>query len=177
MKLRPSGQSGELEVEIVSRQGAEVRAKINGREIVAEVQPLASGGATISIDGRRFRIASARRKDTIMVAVGPRTFVFVRVEEGARRGHHGLTAPEITAPMPGKVLRVMVKDGDVVSAGQPLVVLEAMKMETTLAAESDAIVKRVAVAAGQMVDHGAVLIELSPAPASPSGGESGPPAT
>ena len=68
--------------------------------------------------------------------------------------------------MPGKVLSVMVRDGDLVEAGQALVVIEAMKMETTLAAESAAMVKHVRVEEGQMVDHGAVLIELSPSPAS-----------
>ena len=68
--------------------------------------------------------------------------------------------------MPGKVLKVLVRDGDLVEAGQPLVVIEAMKMETTLAAESAAIVKQVRVEEGQTVDHGAVLIELSPPPAS-----------
>jgi biotin carboxyl carrier protein len=80
---------------------------------------------------------------------------------------------EVTAPMPGKVLKVLVHDGDLVEAGQPLVVIEAMKMETTLAAESAAMVKQVRVDEGQTVDHGAVLIELSPPPAS-SGREAAP---
>ena len=79
--------------------------------------------------------------------------------------------------MPGKVLRVPVREGDAVVAGQTLVVLEAMKMETALAAESDAVVKRVLVAPGQMVDHGALLIELSPPAANPSKRESGSPAS
>ncbi|HEV2169893.1 MAG TPA: acetyl-CoA carboxylase biotin carboxyl carrier protein subunit, partial [Candidatus Binatus sp.] len=74
----------------------------------------------------------------------------------------------ILAPMPGKVLKLLVRDGDLVEAGQALVVIEAMKMETTLAAESAAIVKHVRVEEGQTVDHGAVLIELSPPPVSSS---------
>src|SRR5262249_61452925 len=93
---------------------------------------------------------------------------------GARRGGRGA---EVTAPMPGKVLRVLVEEGEPVVAGQPLVVLEAMKMETALAAESDAVVKRVLVAPGQMVDHGARLIELSPPAANPSAREPGSPAS
>ena len=82
-----------------------------------------------------------------------------------RAGHRtgGLAAPEIDAPMPGKVLKVLVAEGQPVEHGDPLIVLEAMKMETTLYAESPAIVARVCVEAGQMVDHGARLIELSPA--------------
>ena len=174
MKLRELGRNRECDVEIVARDGGRILARIDGREISAELESDGEGGGTLALDGRRFRIASARRKDAILVAVGPRTFEFVRPEEGRRRAL-GLTTAEITAPMPGKVLRVLVKEGEAVTAGQPLVVLEAMKMETALAAESDAIVKRVPVAPGQMVDHGAVLIELSPPPASPSAPESGSP--
>jgi len=172
MKLRIAGRN-ECDIRILSRDGNGIRAAIDGREISAEVERLADGSSLIAIDGRRFHVLSARRRDAIVVTVGPRTFDFIRVEEGSRRGFHGLAAPEIAAPMPGKVLRVLVAQGDLVAAGQALVVIEAMKMETTLAAESDAVVRRVNVQAGQMVDHGAVLIELSPPPRTPSAPESG----
>jgi acetyl/propionyl-CoA carboxylase alpha subunit len=177
VKLRAAEERGEREVEILAREGTHLRARIDGREVSAEFDALATGGGTLSIDGRRFRIASARHKDTILVAVGPRTFSFIREEERGRRRARGLAAAEITAPMPGKVLRVLVGEGDAVVAGQALVVLEAMKMETALAAESEAVVKRVLVAPGQMVDHGALLIELSPPAPNPSTRESGSPAS
>ena len=177
MKLRAAEERGEREVEILARAGAHLRARIDGREVSAEFDALAAGDGTLSIEGRRFRIASARRKEEILVAVGPRTFSFMRGEEGGRHRGRGLAAAEITAPMPGKVLRVLVREGDAVVAGQALVVLEAMKMETALAAESEAVVKRVLVAPGQTVDHGARLIELSPPAANPSMRESGSPAS
>ena len=174
MKLkRESGE--ELDLELVGHDGAKVRVRVGERQIAAEVQAVSGGGAIVTIDGKRFRVASARRNSSILVAVGPRNFEFEPVEE-SRRQHRGLAATEIVAPMPGKVLNLMVKEGDVVETGQPLAVIEAMKMETTLAAESPAIVKRICVTAGQMVDHGAVLIELSPPPDS-SGRESAPPET
>jgi biotin carboxyl carrier protein len=162
MKLRREGQSGELDIELLERDGDTIRVRAGDREIVAEAQPLAGGGAILTIGGRRFAVAGARRNSSILVAVGPRNFEFKQAEQGARRRHGGLAAPEITAPMPGKVLKILVKAGDAVVAGQPLVVIEAMKMETTLAAESAAIVGQVRVEPGQMVDHGAVLIELRP---------------
>jgi biotin carboxyl carrier protein len=177
VKLRTAEERGEREVEILAREGTRLRARIDGREVSAEFDALASGGGTLSIDGRRFRINSARRKDTILVAVGPRTFSFIREEGRGRHRARGLAAAEITAPMPGKVLRVLVSEGDAVVAGQALVVLEAMKMEMALAAESEAMVKRVLVAPGQMVDHGAPLIELSPPAADPSARESASPAS
>jgi biotin carboxyl carrier protein len=163
MKIRRDGDPAELEVELISHDGTEIRVKAGDREIVADAQPLAGGGVILTIDGRRFVVNGARRNSSILIAVGPRNFEFKPALQIKRR-HSGLAAPEITAPMPGKVLKILVKEGDTVAIGQPLVVIEAMKMETSLAAESPAIVKRIHVEPGQMIDHGAVLIELSPPP-------------
>ena len=69
------------------------------------------------------------------------------------------TGPQrVTAPMPGKVVRVLVKPGDAVTARQGLVVVEAMKMENELRAARDGRVRDVAVAEGQSVDAGALLL-------------------
>jgi biotin carboxyl carrier protein len=173
MKLTRVGDSREIDAEMISRDGAAIRVRIGDRELAAELTPNADGGGILAIDGRRYPVFSARQKESIFVSVGPASFEFKPAQEAARRRARGLAAAEITAPMPGKVLKVLVRDGDLVEAGQPLVVIEAMKMETTLAAESAAIVKHVGVEEGQTVDHGAVLIELSPPPAS-SGRESPP---
>ena len=64
------------------------------------------------------------------------------------------------APMPGKVLEVLVAEGDVVEAGAPLMVLEAMKMEHRIVASGDGTVVSVNFAAGDQVAQGAVLLEL-----------------
>ncbi len=66
----------------------------------------------------------------------------------------------VTAPIPGTVIRVLVEAGDRVAARQPLVVLEAMKMETPLTSPYDATVRAVHVAEGDRVAGGAVLVEL-----------------
>jgi acetyl/propionyl-CoA carboxylase alpha subunit len=66
----------------------------------------------------------------------------------------------VTAPMPGTVIRLLVREGDSVRARQPLVVLEAMKMETPLTSPYDAVVRAVHVAEGDRVAGGAVLVEL-----------------
>ena len=80
-------------------------------------------------------------------------------------GHHAASHEhgdsDVTAPMPGTVLRIEVAEGDTVRAHQPLVVLEAMKMETPVTSPFDATVKSVHVAAGDRVDGGALLVELA----------------
>ena len=68
-----------------------------------------------------------------------------------------LAAGSLTAPMPGAVVRVLVEVGATVTAGQTLVVLEAMKMEHTVAAPAAGVVTQVLVGAGQQVDAGSVL--------------------
>jgi acetyl/propionyl-CoA carboxylase alpha subunit len=75
-------------------------------------------------------------------------------------GSHPAEHSEITAPMPGTVLRVLVAAGDEVEARAPLIVLEAMKMETPLLAPFAARVRAVHVAEGDRVAGGALLVEL-----------------
>ena len=77
--------------------------------------------------------------------------------------HAGRQAGEqssLTSPMPGTVIRVAVAEGDRVEARQPLVVLEAMKMETPIVAPYEAVVRTIHVAEGDRVAGGAVLVEL-----------------
>ena len=80
--------------------------------------------------------------------------------------HSGETAAEggrLTAPMPGKVVSFAVKAGDAVTKGQPLAVMEAMKMEHTIAAPSDGVVQELLYAPGDQVTEGAELLKLSAA--------------
>ena len=69
----------------------------------------------------------------------------------------------LTAPMPGKVVRILVQVGDTVQARQPLAVIEAMKMENELRAVRGGVVTDVQAKEGQSVDAGALLLIVSPA--------------
>ncbi len=77
--------------------------------------------------------------------------------------HAGEVAAEggrLTAPMPGKVVSFAVKAGDAVTKGQPLAVMEAMKMEHTIAAPADGVVQELLYAPGDQVTEGAELLKL-----------------
>ena len=78
----------------------------------------------------------------------------------AAHGPGGHEQSEVVAPMPGTVIRVLVEPGATVAARQPLVVLEAMKMETPLVSPYDATVRAVHVGEGDQVAGGTVLVEL-----------------
>jgi len=75
----------------------------------------------------------------------------------------------LVAPMPGLIVRVHIRPGDVVVAGQPLVVMEAMKMENELRASAAGVVQSVSVLPGAAVEKGAVLVSLG----APDGQEQG----
>ena len=87
---------------------------------------------------------------------------------GRRGGRHGgaaarsgLAGPlRIVAPMPGKVVRILVKAGDAVRARQPVVVVEAMKMENELRADRGGTVAEIHIREGMSVDAGALLIVI-----------------
>ena len=129
---------------------------------------LASGGATVEelaleIDGRPMRALVARHADRVLVAMDGVTYTFETGEDTRAGGVGAAGSGTVIAPMPGKVVAVLVAPGDVVEAGQALVVLEAMKMETTLAAEVAGTVAAVEATVGGMVEAGAVLTIITPA--------------
>ncbi len=82
-----------------------------------------------------------------------------RIEQVIARGGGADSAHDLDAPMPGKVVRVLVEAGQEVKKGAPLLLLEAMKMEHEIRAPRDGVVKRVP-APGQMVALGEPLAEL-----------------
>ena len=77
---------------------------------------------------------------------------------GSRGG--GAAEGTVLSPMPGRVLKVLVAEGDVVEPGAALVVVEAMKMENELVSQRAGTVRKVHVAPGQNVESGARLVEV-----------------
>ena len=142
--------------------GTTCRATIDGTEHVVEAQWLDATTLSLVIGGQQYRVDLARRGRERLVAIDGEVYAFAP-ESGGGAAHcvANVAAPEIVAPMPGKVLQVAVHPEDHVAVGDTLLILEAMKMETRLTAEAAARVTEVRVAAGDMVDGGQVLVVLT----------------
>jgi len=165
LKLKRTGGIAH-EVEIVAITDSMVTARIDGAEIAAPLARLADGSLVLGIGEHRYHIYGTKRANSIAIAAGAMSAEYQIVEERRGSHHGGLTSSSVDAPMPGTVLKILVSEGARVQTNDPLIVLEAMKTETTLSVESDAMIKRIHVQVGQRVDHGATLIELGPVPES-----------
>jgi len=141
--------------------GTTCRATIDGTAHVVVAQRLDATTLSLVIAGRQYRVDLARRGPERLVAVDGEVYAFTPETGGAAHSVANVAAPEVVAPMPGKVLQVVAHAGDHVAAGDTLLILEAMKMETRLTAETAATVTEVRVAAGDMVNGGQVLVVLA----------------
>lgn len=100
-------------------------------------------------------------RDGATVHLAWRGVVYVLTEEReGSRAEKRQTGGALEAPMPGKVIAVRVVPGQAVRKGDEMLVIEAMKMENALRVPRDGVVKTVAVAVGDMVSPGTVLVEL-----------------
>jgi 3-methylcrotonyl-CoA carboxylase alpha subunit len=129
-----------------------------------------SGSLVFSRSGERLDVQFAGERFTCTVhANGETDHVFtdkgaaaiVSLDLLAHAGEGAVDGGRLTAPMPGKVVSFTVKAGDKVSKGQPLAVMEAMKMEHTISAPADGTVQEVLYAPGDQVAEGAELLKIA----------------
>lgn len=103
----------------------------------------------LAIDGEIFSIEIKDQLDQLIEKMGI----------GATLNKH---LDHIKAPMPGLVLEITVTEGQQLNKGDKVLVLEAMKMENSIVIPADAIIKKILVSKGQVVERGQVLVELAP---------------
>jgi acetyl/propionyl-CoA carboxylase alpha subunit len=126
---------------------------------------LAPGGRfVVELDSRSVVCLVTRSGSSIDVALGDRLFRFALAHKREQHAHvEGHRGKGLVAPMPGLVLRVLVREGEAVRTHQTLVVIEAMKMEHAIEAPHDGIVKKLHCAEGGRVTEGQLLVELEEA--------------
>jgi biotin carboxyl carrier protein len=158
-----------LRTVVVHRQGALIHVTLDGTTHLVDVRRVGAATLSMLVGSRSIEasLAAQRAPGAFDVHVDGRTIPIQIRQAGAfgrqqtETGAAGTGPQQIIAPMPGKIVRVLVKPGDEVKARQGLIVVEAMKMENELRAARDGRVREVAVAEGQSVDAGAVLMVVA----------------
>ncbi len=170
MELIVKHIDGDMKVKI-DRRGGEYRLQIGDKNYVILSAEATNGVRSLLVDGGQYEVAvrsvgedryevtSSVGSETVQVQ-DPLTYLGEAAHEKLDSGG----ARQVEAYMPGRVVSVLVAEGDAVTAGQGVLVLEAMKMENEIQAEQDGVVARILVAPGQAVEGGDPLFELEPAP-------------
>lgn len=143
--------------------------KIGGREYRAQVKELSSERALVTVDGVDYTVdlvQVGRKRITAMEVVRPAaplpSSAPVATPAAPRKPHPvGAGQGAITAPMPGSIFQMKVKEGDQVQAGQVLLVMEAMKMENPITAPYNGTVTKVFVREGDVIGEGDLLVEVA----------------
>ncbi len=151
----------------VDREGDLYRVTVGDRSYTVEVHRPEHGRLNMKIDGRRVRAYVASDGLRRYVAFDASCSYVMQQPDpraGGRRRAVQAHAGGLEAAMPGHVLDVLVRAGDVVERGQTLLLLEAMKMELRLAAPAAGTVRRVLCQAGDVVDRGQLLVEVDATP-------------
>ena len=141
--------------------GDSYRISIEAKTVVAQILQAQGGRLDLLIDGKRITAHISSEDNRHWVTIEGQTIVLTK-SSGSRknRGGHAHTAGELTAPMPGQIRAVNVSEGEAVTRGQTLLLLEAMKMEIRVQAPQDGVVKKLFIQQGQTVEREQMLVEI-----------------
>jgi biotin carboxyl carrier protein len=159
-EIRIAGKNRTVELH---RDGARWQIALDGAPTDADAIEIAPGIFSILLNGESHEIRIAPNPDgSLTIQDGPNEFKAEVADPRAWRGRkHGAAEAEgrqkIVAPMPGKVIRLLVKPGDKVEAGQGLLVVEAMKMQNEVKSPKTGTVEKLSAREGQPVNAGDIL--------------------
>jgi len=155
----------EFEVGSVRVRVAGSEVKVEGREGVVDWVRLPDGRHSILIEGRVYDLLADVSDGACTVAGRAGTHILqirdprrLEISRGFEPEQAGML--RILAEMPGKVIRVLVREGETVAIDQGLLVIEAMKMQNEIRAPKSGVVRSIGVAAGRAVNSGAFLLSL-----------------
>ena len=155
----------EREVEVVEVSPGRFQLYLGERKLEVDVSPISENTLSCIIDNEVFDVdveEHPKGGDNFLIrdhVVHMEVLDLRRMRvRQTQVGDAGVDGPaEITSPMPGKVVAVMVKNGDKVAEGQGLIVVEAMKMENELKAPKEGEIQRLEIEEGESIEGGAVL--------------------
>lgn len=160
MRYRVTIEGRERDVDVAIAPSGSISVSLDGQPFDGEVRPV-PGGVSLRIGGKVRDVLVAGTDEVHLAsgaARGRAEVVSERQRKERGRSSGGSAQKELRAPMPGRVVRVLVKKGDSVDAGQPLVVMEAMKMENELRSAAAVTIADVHVSEGASVEARALLV-------------------
>ena len=166
MKLIAEVEGGRYQLTL-QQSGTKVSAEIDGRRYEARAHETGSGNYLLIADGRVYECRVERErgeKETVEVSVSSHAYRVTLTDPKRLRGandsstHTGDASAQIVAPMPGKIVRVLVEAGARVEAGDGLVIVEAMKMQNEMKSPMAGTVTALHAETGATVNAGDVLV-------------------
>jgi biotin carboxyl carrier protein len=151
-------------VEIEEIDKSVYRLSVDGNEFIVDGKKTGHTNFSLIVDNRSFEIEVDHKGDEYRVLVDGRNYRVNLIDERRMRtsGAAGVGGTQgrqsVSVPMPGKVIAVLVAEGDIVEKGQGLVIVEAMKMENEVRSPIAGEVKEIKVKQGDTVEGGAALL-------------------
>lgn len=150
----------ELFSPIVSKKAGNYEVQFNDGTLIPSIK---------KIDDNYFRINGidfykSEDKKNIYISTGDEYFVFNKVEDSDydySQANGNSNIQEVKSPMPGNVIKLSVSNGDLVSTGDPMIIIEAMKMETTIYASIDGVVSDLNLSQGEQIEADKILLRVS----------------
>lgn len=163
MKLSFEHNSGSISIDLTP-SGKSYRVDLGENTVDVEILQAKDGKLDLLVDGKRVTAYVSTQNGRRWVTVNGQTLVLTKSTGTRSRAHgHHHAAGELTAPMPGQVRAVNVNEGDRVTKGQTLLLLEAMKMEIRIQSPQDGLVRKLFVQQGQTVEREQMLVEIADA--------------
>src|SRR5262245_58203112 len=161
MKYSAIVDGEQLEIELNPKSAGEIEAQIDGRKYLVDIMAVEPGLFWINWNHRSIEISIIPKGEGYLVSLNGR---YVPIEimdartalrKASLQGHAG--AIELRAPMPGKIVKVLMAEGDEAAANQGVLVMEAMKMQNEIKSPKKGIVKKVLVKEAAAVNAGDLL--------------------
>ncbi len=164
--LDPTPGAAPIVVDVKELPSGELEVQVGGTSVEADVVAVA-GQLSVRVNGKVVDLTTEGTPPELgAIASGHRSYVRVeserlRAAEAAKKGAQGGSEKVVKSPMPGRIVKLLVKVGDAIEAGAPLFVMEAMKMENEIKAKGAGTVLELHVATGDTVERNAKLVTLS----------------
>ena len=154
------------EVDLLSKDGNKVEISVDGKIYDIDVVMSESGFCSIIHEGRSYNAESVRHSEGKYTITTNFRYFDIELSNPQKKHLRGRQAAAeeaqetITSPMPGKIIKITVSEGMEVKQGDPLIVVEAMKMQSTYTAAQNAIVEKIHVEEGDSVARDQLLISF-----------------